>query len=203
MCLCDPVAAPLELTDLGTVRAFAGHVQREHGPIDVLLNCAGVFLSESSRETMVINAAAPALLTSILRPSTRTVSIITTPKGQAAVPYPYTCPEKLIEEYNKTGVPGWIDAAKRYVYTKQLLSCAMTHLASQGVGGQHVLLGPGSRYGIHSKLPPNTSRFLRFALWLQSFNYHERPSGRESIARAVCGEFDAGGSHSGSDGADR
>ena len=56
-----PVRAPLEMADLSAVRAFAAHVGGQHGPVDVLVHCAGVFLSENARDTAVINAIVDAL----------------------------------------------------------------------------------------------------------------------------------------------
>jgi NAD(P)-dependent dehydrogenase (short-subunit alcohol dehydrogenase family) len=188
------VAAPLELTDTGAVRAFAAHVEQEHGPVDVLVHCAGVFISEGARDTTVINAVAPTLLTALLRPRLRTVSVMTAPKGQAAAPYPSA--ETLIEgENSDASDAGGMASLRRYIHTKQLFACAMTHLASRGVGGQHVLLGPGAvDTGIHAKLPAGTPRWMRFALWLQSFRFDGTPEwASENIAKAARGEFDSCG----------
>ena len=181
--LAVPIQAPLDLLDPTTVHSFVDHVAHHHGPIDVLINNAGVFLSEKFKETTMINAIAPTLLTTLLKPTTRTVSIITAPKGQASIDYP------RVADLNGTSFNQLI----QYFHSKQLLSCAMTHLASQKIGGQHVLLGPGSvDTGIHSKdLLAATPFWIKAFMKLNTFFYHGTPeSASASIVNAAIGAFD-------------
>jgi len=178
-----PVLKPLEMTDLSSIRSFVRHIDKEHGPIDILVNCAGVFLSEDAYNTTIINAAAPTLLTSLLQPRLRTVSIITSPQAQASISYPSST--NLIDTKRH--------ALVHYVHTKQMFACTMTHLASQNIGGQHILLGPGAiDTGIHGKLSSNTSLWTRFALKIQYyFCYHGSIEwASDMIASAVVGKFD-------------
>ena len=69
----------------------------------------------------------------------------------------------------------------------------MTHLASQKIGGQHVLLGPGSvDTGIHSKdLLAATPFWIKACMKLNTFFYHGTPeSASASIVNAAIGAFD-------------
>ena len=178
-----PVLKPLEMTDFSSIRSFVRHIDKEHGPIDILVNCAGVFLSENTYNTTIINAAAPTLLTSLLKPRLRTVSIITSPQAQAGISYPSST--NLIDTKR--------NALMNYIHTKQMFACTMTHLASQNIGGQHILLGPGAiDTGIHGKLSSNTSLWTRFALNIQYyFFYHGSIEwASDIIASAVVGKFD-------------
>lgn len=61
----------LDITDLATVKATAGHVKKDHGTVDILINNAGIvvgnYFHEHSHEeisrTMAINANAPMHIT--------------------------------------------------------------------------------------------------------------------------------------------
>ena len=175
-----PIDLPLELTDAQSVNEFARYVKDRYETLDVLVNNAGVFLSASVQDTMIINAAAPTLLTSILRPRERTVSIITSPEAQAEIEYPNS-KRLLLED---------LTPIQHYTYTKQVLSCAMAHLARSGIGGNHILLGPGViNTGIHSKFLPNTP--LEVKDLAGKLQYHGTPAwAGKCISKAVNGMFD-------------
>jgi NAD(P)-dependent dehydrogenase (short-subunit alcohol dehydrogenase family) len=179
-----PVQAPLDLSKLSTVKSFAKHVEKHHGSVDVLVNCAGVFLSEKAHNTKFINAIAPTLLTELIRPTTRTISIITSPEGQSKINYPEVSDFKNFS----------VNPIHQYVHSKQLFSCMLTHLASEGIGGNHVLLGPGSvDTGIHSNTHPDIPLWIKVMMKLNTFFYHGTPeSASESMVQASLGKFDGG-----------
>ena len=69
----------------------------------------------------------------------------------------------------------------------------MTHLASQGIGGHHVLLGPGSvDTGIHSKnLLSETPFWIKLMMKINQYFYHGTPEwASEFMAQAAMGVFD-------------
>ena len=85
----------------------------------------------------------------------------------------------------------------RYVHSKQVLACAMTHLASKGVGGHHVLFGPGTvDTGIHAKeSAEQMTAMMKATLWMNRITFMLPGTGTpetasQPIVAAAMGEFD-------------
>lgn len=180
-----PVLTDLDLGDFHSVRDFADHATERHGEIEVLVNNAGVFLSEGDDAIVRINAVSPVWLMSNIRPHTRVVNVITAPHVQRRIGTPSA--ENLYRPHK--GIFGKIN---RYVYSKQLLSCASAHLASERPEARFVLIGPGAvDTGIHGKFGSDVNILIRAMLWFQSKSYHGTVDwAGKCVADAALGAFD-------------
>merc|ERR1719331_939714 len=152
--------------DLAGVQKFSEILLDEYLPdgVDVLVNNAGMMWPQKDDEpspfnkddpvpkvtqTTTVNAIAPTLLTTLLQPDMRTISVIPDPTELNFLSYPVPLD---LSGYMVSGVG--LNSMLRYLYSKRLLCCAMSHLTQTGQGGEgnHVLLSPGSvATGIHRK----------------------------------------------------